>query len=546
MSIDNPQTYGEWYWKHSVDAERLFDEDLENAIAPLLRNIVMTSPAFGSLPDGMKTLLDTITSPPTAGFGAVGGRFASEIADGGVSAMFSPALKATTRSAEKIFLNSFVGINEGAALFFRNKIEPEHWKEVHTGAGYADAEAYWVLEAAKPYPTTLDIFRWAKYQSEGQTPNDKVWEKANISIDDMAIWEWLSQQQLSVEQIHTAYRRQIIGEGDAYTEYRSLGWNEHKADVLMQTGWVIPNPMLLLQGYLQQGREPESVIEDIVKADIHPDFAQVYIDAVMTKPSSQDIIAYALKTQGNVNDVEDRLQKIGIHSDYFDVYKELAYPIPPIADLITMAVREAFSPAIAARFGQYEDYPPDFGNWAQRKGLTEEWSKAYWAAHWSLPSAQQGFEMLHRGVIGESDLNMLLRALDVMPFWRDKLIQIAYRPLTRVDVRRMYKEGVLNTAEVYKAYLDQGYSEKNAERMTEFTVKQTLSAQAKFTSTDIIKAFTQRMITRGEATGLLSDIGIRSENIGQIVNYAEYKREWDFTNDRISGIRNLYKKGVYK
>ena len=153
--------------------------------------------------------------------------------------------------------------------------------------------------------------------------------------------------------------------------------------------------------------------------------------------------------------------------------------------------------------------------------------------------------MLHRGVIQESDLNLLLRAQDVMPFWRDKLTQIAFRPLTRVDVRRMYREGVLDEAGVYEAYLDHGYAEENAKRMTEFTIRQTLSAQAKFTSTDVVSAFAKRMINRGDARMLLADLGIPSDNISYIIDRAEYKRLWDLTESRIAGIKNLYKKGVY-
>jgi hypothetical protein len=138
-----------------------------------------------------------------------------------------------------------------------------------------------------------------------------------------------------------------------------------------------------------------------------------------------------------------------------------------------MAVREAFTPAIAARFGQYEDLPPDFVEWVGKKGLSKEWASRYWAAHWSLPSPQQGFEMLHRGVIGIDDVNMLMRALDIMPFWRDKLIQIAYRPLSRVDVRRMFALGVLNVSGVRRAYTDIGYNDYNADLMTQFTIKYT-------------------------------------------------------------------------
>ena len=153
--------------------------------------------------------------------------------------------------------------------------------------------------------------------------------------------------------------------------------------------------------------------------------------------------------------------------------------------------------------------------------------------------------MLHRGVIDHSELNMLLRAQDVMPFWRDKLVQIAYRRLTRVDIRRMYKQGVLTEREVFESYLEHGYIAENAERMTEFTIKQTLATLSKFTSGDIIKAFASRMISRGDAIGLLRDIGIRPEDANYIVSTAEYKRVWAFTDDQIAGIRNLYKKRVY-
>ncbi|KKL11261.1 hypothetical protein LCGC14_2547610, partial [marine sediment metagenome] len=210
-----------------------------------------------------------------------------------------------------------------------------------------------------------------------------------------------------------------------------------------------------------------------------------------------------------------------------------------------MAVREAFSPEIAERFGQYDDFPPDFADWAAKKGLTEEWSKRYWAAHWSLPSATQGFEMLHRGVIERGELDMLLRALDIMPFWREKLTGIAFRRLSRVDIRRMYNLAVMTEKEVLDAYLELGYNDRDAARMTDFTVKQVLKTQSKFTTGDIISAYTKYMITRSEAHSLLTDVGVRQENISFVLSTADYKRDWKLTEQRISAIRNLYKKQVY-
>ena len=153
--------------------------------------------------------------------------------------------------------------------------------------------------------------------------------------------------------------------------------------------------------------------------------------------------------------------------------------------------------------------------------------------------------MLHRGAINQDELDLLLRALDVMPFWRDKLTRIAYRRLSRVDIRRMYRVGVMTESEVYAAYVELGYNERDAKRMSDFTLKQVLATQSKFTSTDIVSAYSKYMITQGDAESLLRDVGVRSENIPFIILTAQYKRAWALTEARITAIRNLYKKEVY-
>ncbi|GAG55773.1 unnamed protein product, partial [marine sediment metagenome] len=70
--------------------------------------------------------------------------------------------------------------------------------------------------------------------------------------------------------------------------------------------------------------------------------------------------------------------------------------------------------------------------------------------------------------------------------------------------------------------------------------KQTHSAQE-----DIIKAFSNRMIDRSEASSLLTRIGLAYELSDYLLDDIEYKREWDRVDAQIKGIRNLYKKGQY-
>ncbi|GAI15915.1 unnamed protein product, partial [marine sediment metagenome] len=432
-----------------------------------------------------------------------------------------------------------------AALFARKKIDEGFFLERFRMGGFEPIEAKFQYESMRPYPSIPDFMLYGRYHGDPANLWGTLVDFIDIDPTDFKVWEWLNLQRLTTEHVQTLYKRGLLTEGDLYQELAQIGWSENHRELVKDLGYILPNAMLLVQGGLQQELDNEKIIESISRADIHPDYANTYMDAILTKPATIDLVAYELRTNPDLSDLYRKLGKIGIHPDYFDLYKTLAYPIPPVADLVTMAVREAFTPAIAEKFGQYEDFPPEFEEWAGKKGVSSEWAKRYWAAHWALPSATQGFAMLHRGIIDEGELNMLLRALDVMPFWRDKLVKVAYRPLTRVDVRRMYKEGILDEAGVYSAYLDHGYNEKNAQAMTDFTVSYVLTQQTKFTTRDVISAYSKRMITVSIARSLLRELGVRSANISFVISTADYKREWAFTEERIKGIRNMFKRKQY-
>jgi len=223
-----------------------------------------------------------------------------------------------------------------------------------------------------------------------------------------------------------------------------------------------------------------------------------------------------------------------------ETIKGLYQLIPPVTDIITMAVREVFTPEVVQRFGQMEDLPPEFVTWAKQKGLSDYWASAYWAAHWILPSIGQGFEMLHRRVIDDSDLDLLLRALDVMPFWREKLKDISFRPLTRVDVRRMHRIGVLEEEGVFEAYLDVGYNEDNARKMTEFTVAFNMEAERELTKTDIIALYKKFAIERDAAKEMLIDIAFPEDTAELLMVRADLEIYASIKKEQIGYIKAAY------
>lgn len=545
MSIDDPISYADWYWKHSVDALRLRSEQAEDSYAPLIQQLLEDSGLSKFMPDMLRPLFGNLTEPTEPDFDTIGRPFLALytramglIAGEEIARPTAYALKSSTPTLK-------IDANTAALLTQRRKMSEAVYNTYAGFEGYDQTELSEFYKSRLPYPSIPDIITASRYLGDATNPKPYATSLFDIPENDWMVWDWLTHQKFTTEQVLSLHRTKFWDEFQVNQELARLGWRGDDSIALKKLSYEIPNSMLLIQGSLVRDMTEETITDLISRGGIHPDYAADYLDAVLTKPASEDIIAFELRRDPSLSNLGSELRKIGVHSNYHGLYQELAYQIPPVADIITMAVREAFTPEIAARFGQYQDLPSEFVEWVGKKGLSSEWAERYWAAHWSLPSVQQGFEMLHRGIIGQDDMYMLMRALDIMPYWRDKLIAMAYRPLTRVDVRRMFALGTLDEGGIQKAYTDLGYNEYNAGRMTDFTIRHTRQTQSRFSSADVVNAYSKYLIGQGEASSLLSDIGIRESEISNIIQKAGHKRKWATKTEQIDAIRNLYKKGKY-
>lgn len=224
---------------------------------------------------------------------------------------------------------------------------------------------------------------------------------------------------------------------------------------------------------------------------------------------------------------------------------ELIWPvIPGVQDIIRMAVREAWREDFAAKWQTDADLPAEAADWAAKQGLSADWFKRYWRAHWELPSVGQGYEMLHRGQLTIEELRELMRAQDIMPGYRDKLIAISYSPFTRVDVRRMYSQGVLNREDVKRAYLDLGYNLDKAEKMTEFTIRYEMSTERDLTKADLVDGFGRGVLARAEALDDLLELGYSEDEAEYYLDKQVAKQAQAKIEAYASRYKKLYVKGL--
>jgi hypothetical protein len=226
--------------------------------------------------------------------------------------------------------------------------------------------------------------------------------------------------------------------------------------------------------------------------------------------------------------------------------------IPGPTDLFHLVAKEAFEPDMIARMGYADEFPVEQVEWLKKQGISEEWAKKYWYAHWETPSIGQGFEMLHRedvdrpgqSIISLDELDMLYRTVEIPPYWRDRLTKIAYAPYTRVDVRRMHDMGVLTDRELIQSYKDLGYDQVHAEKMADFTIRYNRQGDKELTKSQILAGYKEKVFSKEEAKQFLIDIEYPDALTDYLILMEDYKEAKDLQDDILSNIKDRYQNNL--
>ncbi len=286
---------------------------------------------------------------------------------------------------------------------------------------------------------------------------------------------------------------------------------------------------------------------------------QMY-DAAKSYLTGYDYVSIWRRGLIDDSELDTNLTAIGYDNRQKEYIKKATLYYPSPSDVVSFAVREVYKPDIVAKYGQDQELDPQYLEDAVKSGLSEDFAKKYWEAHWQLPSAMQGYEMLHRGVIDDADLEKLLGTLDYMPFWRSKLKAISYNPLTRVDVRRMYQAGTIGRDKVLETYKSLGYDDTNAQLLTEWTITEYAPKAAKditgtglVLGTDnyiypseslIVDSYKRKLIPKEAAKLELQRLHYANETIDLLLDRVDQQLKQDQIDFEADAITDKYRSGA--
>jgi hypothetical protein len=372
--------------------------------------------------------------------------------------------------------------------------------------------------------------------------------KSGYGATAFAVMELLAGLAPSPTDLMTMFRRKVIGadllrkglvQGNVRSEW---------ADYLTQITETLLSPGELanavVQGVLPEGDAAEQAEKDGLPADRF----ETLVKLAGNPPGAEQLLALWNRKAIGEGDVERGLRQSHLKPEWIGAVKALAKHVPSVSDMVRFATREAYEGG-SELSGTAAELPASFVEDAKRQGLSGADAEHYWAAHWHLPSPTQGYQMLHRGLMGMGDLLELLRVSDYPPFWRDKLASIAYHVPGRVDLRRMLEHGVIDEARVHKGYLELGYNEENAAILTSFAVELAKGSGAggavarEASATDFASAYEGRYLTRAEYLDALRGLRYPPEVAAAKADAVDARAVRAARVQAAGGIHTAYKKG---
>ncbi|MEM4024083.1 hypothetical protein [Pyrobaculum sp.] len=262
----------------------------------------------------------------------------------------------------------------------------------------------------------------------------------------------------------------------------------------------------------------------------------------------------------------EALKKLGYTEDQIQLLDKLTLVYPSADDIIRFAVREVFSDEVVRKYGYDQDIPKEYLEWAKKLGLSEEFARLYWRAHWEIPSPTQAIELLSRGIIDPEDFDTVLKIHDIAPWWRPRMLALAFDPYTRVDVRRMYGYGILDDDDLIKAAKAVGYATKEDEEKLKRLIGDPQVAERLFIGSaeayaswikmevldpwrdDVIrairKAYISGLISKEKAKEYLISVGFNSKLVDVVLDMWEVAEALDALSDRVTELVDSCKKGI--
>lgn len=452
---------------------------------------------------------------------------------------------------------------------------------VSNAAGYGVGGA--ILPTLEPYTRSLANETWSHHTAmplplnaaahaslRGFLPLGTAQAEASFTgfnEDRFAVARQLTSQPPALDALLTLRRRNVIGDAEFGAGIAQHGYLESWRGLFAELLKVLPSVTDMVRFAVREVYDggqraaldldaefPAAFAADAQRIGLDAEQARNYWAAHWDLPSYEQLTQMLFRGEISAAQFSSGLKALDYAPTWRPKLEAIARAIPPLSDMIRFAVRDVYTPATVQTFGLDADFPAEFATQAALHGMQAPYPQQYWAAHWRLPSALQGYRMLWRGEITAAQLDTLLKALDYPPFFRQRLANIAHIVPGRIDLKRLLRHEIITREQVRQGYIRIGYAPADAENMTKIAEAELEAGEVtqKWLETARRRLFTvahneylDYSIDAGTASSLIQRVGATGGEANAVMALWNAERDIDRLELTPAQIKKAYKAARY-
>ena len=239
------------------------------------------------------------------------------------------------------------------------------------------------------------------------------------------------------------------------------------------------------------------------------------------------------------------VRKHGFGGKFEKGFVELTKALPSPSDLVQFVVKECFP------LEKLPEAPKQFVEAMKKHGYDELWCRAYWEAHWKLPSFEQLQEAFFRGIINLDEFRKYIVWHDYKPTPRpgisksdvDIMNELIYKLPDKLDARWMLRWGIITKEEFKQIISWRGYHPDWLDKVYEGEYWNLLLDERTAVKSAITALYEMGWCDETQLRQILKEIRYIDDEINFLVRAANFRRTKEIIEAQIAAVKWQFRLG---
>jgi hypothetical protein len=257
-----------------------------------------------------------------------------------------------------------------------------------------------------------------------------------------------------------------------------------------------------------------------------------------THPGLNDAKSMLWRGKIDTGQYKDICAMAGYRDAYVDGFVELSNNLPGPGDILTMALKGAFTKEGVIT-------PPEpVVTYFKALGFSSDWAARFWTTRFNIIGLSDAYDNFFRGLFSKDDLKAVMTNNGIRPDWQDYIIRVMYKVPSTRDLGYGYDAGLYSKDDLAKFKRWTGMSPDDADKSAAALILFRTRTYRTKLQTEAEDDYLAGLDSEADLRGKLDALGLRSDWADSVVARVKYREARDIAKELIKIAEDAFLKDL--